>query len=80
MDTRPESRRRLIVWICLAAAAAGIVAVTVFGVPLRSLFLYAMIAACPLMHLFMGHGEHGHDQVDTSGADGGPRPAAPDKP
>jgi hypothetical protein len=78
VDTRSQSRRRLIVWICLAVAAAGIVAVTVFGVPLRSLFLYAMIAACPLMHLLMGHGAHGHDASGTAGAPGAP--SAPDKP
>jgi hypothetical protein len=80
MDIRPKSRRRLIVWGCLAAAAAGIVAVTVLGVPLRSLFLYAMIAACPLMHLFMGHGAHGHDGGEAASSSG--RSASPtlDKP
>lgn len=80
MDTRPKSSRTLILWICLALAGVALVAVTVFGLPLRSLFLYGVIAACPLMHLFMGHGAHGHDAGGTSQTSGSPMPAAPDKP
>jgi hypothetical protein len=53
-------KRNLVILGCLAAAAAAVTAVTAFGVPVRSVLLFGMIALCPLMHLFMGHGHGGH--------------------
>ena len=57
-----DGRRKLplIVLVCLAAAAGAVSAVVFFGVPVRSVLFFSMIAVCPLMHLFMGHGAHGH--------------------
>ncbi len=60
MDFRAGRKRNLIIMVCAVVAVAGLIAVTVFGVPARTLFLYGAFAACPLMHLFMGHGAHGH--------------------
>lgn len=80
MDTRPKSSRTLILWICLAMAGAAVVAATVFGMPLRSLLVYGLFAACPLMHLFMGHGAHARDGNETVPAGGRSASAAPDKP
>jgi hypothetical protein len=48
---------------------ADIGAVAVFGVPVRSLVFYGLVAVCPLMHLLMGHGSHEHS------AGGTPQPA-----
>ncbi|MCL5292661.1 MAG: DUF2933 domain-containing protein [Actinobacteria bacterium] len=59
-----QGKRRLavgayIVLIFIAALAA----VFVFKVPSGTLFYVGLIAICPLMHLFMGHG---HDPDDSS--------------
>lgn len=63
-----RSRRDPILLACLGVAAVAVVAVTIFGVPVRTLFFFGMLALCPLMHLFMGHGHgsHGHDASGTS--------------
>lgn len=61
-----KKKLRLILFACLAAVAAGVVAVTVFQVPARSLFFFSMIAVCPLMHVLMGHGAHGHGGAGAS--------------
>lgn len=67
-STRERKRNAMIV-AGLGIAAAAFVAVTVFGVPTRTLFFYGAIALCPLMHLFMhgshGHGAHEHDASGT---------------
>ncbi|MHB0975733.1 MAG: DUF2933 domain-containing protein [Candidatus Aquicultorales bacterium] len=57
-------RRNVVLAACVTAAAAMILAVTVFDVPVSSVFFFAMVALCPLMHLFMGHGAHGHQEAD----------------
>ncbi|OGK39058.1 hypothetical protein A3A74_08280 [Candidatus Roizmanbacteria bacterium RIFCSPLOWO2_01_FULL_35_13] len=44
--------------ICTVGIVAGLIAVTVFKIPLNSVFLFGVLLACPLMHFFMGHGEH----------------------
>lgn len=36
--------------------AAG--AIFFFKVPVSSILPYGLLLACPLLHLFMGHGEH----------------------
>jgi high-affinity Fe2+/Pb2+ permease len=80
MDNRPKISRTLVVWFCLALAGVAVVAVTLFGVPLRSLFLYGAIAACPLMHLFMAHGAHEHDGGEASQKAGRSAPSASENP
>ncbi len=52
-------------WLLPAAGGllvAAVLAVTVFGVSPGNLLVFAMVLACPLMHLFMmrGHGHGGH--------------------
>ena len=46
--------------ICLAVFAIAVIATTVFKVSIGNLFFFAIILACPLMHIFMmkGHGDH----------------------
>ncbi|MCL4417100.1 MAG: DUF2933 domain-containing protein [Patescibacteria group bacterium] len=46
--------------ICIAVFAITVVAITVFKVSIGNLFFFAVLLACPLMHLFMmkGHGDH----------------------
>lgn len=34
-----------------------------------ALLPFAFLAACPLMHMFMHHGHHGHDHGTSSKAD-----------
>lgn len=80
MDAKPVRKRNLIISACLGVVAVAIVAVTIFDVPIRSLFFYGMIALCPLMHLLMGHGSHGHDACETSQADEKAATSTPDKP
>ena len=52
-------------WWMMALCAVpmiGLVAVTVFQVPLSTLLLFGMVLVCPLMHVFMMRGlghEHG---------------------
>lgn len=71
----PSKRKRdLTVLVCLGVAGAAVIAVTLFKVPIRTIFLYGMIALCPLMHLFMGHGAHGHG-AHGQDAGGAPQPA-----
>ena len=48
------------------AAVAAVLAVTVFGVSLSNLLVFALVLACPLMMMLGGHGGHGghagHDE------------------
>ena len=46
--------------ICLAVFAIAVIAITVFKIPVGNLSFFAVLLACPLMHLFMmkGHGDH----------------------
>lgn len=69
------SRRNFAPVACLGVAGAAIVAVTVFKVPIGSVFFFGMIILCPLMHLFMGHGAHGHGASEASKRS--PKPVVP---
>jgi cytochrome c biogenesis protein CcdA len=48
----------LLMALCCLAPLAGIIAVTVFGVPLSGLFTIALVLLCPLMMVFMMGGGH----------------------
>jgi hypothetical protein len=48
------------------ALAILLVGLVVLGVPASTLFVAALVLACPLMMIFMMHGMHGGD-----GSDGG---------
>lgn len=54
--------------VCLAVFAIAIITVTVFKVSVGNLFFFAVLLACPLMHIFMmkGHGGHGHEGKDDT--------------
>ncbi len=50
------------VWLLPAAClliAGALAAVILFDVPASRLLLWALVLACPLSHLLMGHGGHG---------------------
>lgn len=44
--------------ICILGLAVAGIAFFIFKVPLNSILFFGLILACPLMHLFMGHGMH----------------------
>lgn len=69
------SRRNFALVACLGVAGAAIVAVTVFKVPISSVFFFGMIIVCPLMHLFMGHAAHRHGASESSKQP--PKPVVP---
>lgn len=52
--------------ICLSVFAAAIIAITVFKVSVENLFFFAVLLACPLMHIFM---MKGHGGIDPEGKD-----------
>jgi len=73
MDT--QGRRSILIVACLVAAGAAVVAVGLFHVPIRSLLFFGMIALCPLSHLLMGHGAHGHGGTSHADHYAGQEPA-----
>ncbi len=54
---------------CILAVGAVFIAVTVFKVPISSLFTFGVLLFCPLMHFFMmkGHSmdDHQNHNEDT---------------
>jgi hypothetical protein len=58
--TRP-TRRKLVV-----ALAVAVVALLAAGIPLTTSVLFAGLAACLGMHLFMGHGNGDHHAAEHS--------------
>jgi hypothetical protein len=69
-------KHALIMAACCLVPIAGIVLVSVFDIPLKSVFYFALILFCPLSHIlimkYMGQGEdhqhgntveHAHHQV-----------------
>lgn len=63
-----QMRTRMASWTLLLGAAA-VVAVVVFGIPVRSLFVFAAILACPISMLFMHGGHGGHGGREEHGGD-----------
>lgn len=45
--------------ICLLGIAIAIVAMYVFKIPVSSMLFIGFLLVCPLMHVFMMHGDHG---------------------
>lgn len=61
-------KHALIMVACCLIPIAGFALVSLFNIPLKSLFLFAMILICPLSHIlmmkFMVHGDgQQHGQV-----------------
>mgnify|MGYP001572797601 CR=1 FL=1 len=56
--------------ICLAVFAIAVIAITVFKVSMESLFFFAIILACPLMHIFMMKSHGGHEEKDDTKGNG----------
>lgn len=58
----------LLMAACCLIPIAGFALVSLFNIPLKSVFFYAMILICPLSHIlmmkFMGHGSE-HQHSDT---------------
>ncbi|MCL4366434.1 DUF2933 domain-containing protein [Patescibacteria group bacterium] len=54
--------------VCFAVFAIAIIAITVFKVSVGNLFFFAVLLACPLMHIFLmkGHGGHNHEGKDNT--------------
>lgn len=57
-----NKKHALIMVACCLVPIAGFALVSLFNIPLKSVFLFAMILFCPLSHLlmmkYMGHGDH----------------------
>ncbi len=47
-----------LVKICLLGVGLAVVAIFLFKLPFNSILFFGFLLACPLMHLFMGHGGH----------------------
>lgn len=47
--------------ICLIGIGLAAVAIFVFKLPVNSVLFFGFLLACPLLHVFMGHGQHGED-------------------
>lgn len=45
--------------LCVAGIILAAVALFVFKMPVNSVLFYAFLLACPFMHFFMMHGDHG---------------------
>lgn len=63
-----NKKHALIMIACCLIPIAGFALVSMFNIPLKSVFLFAMILFCPLSHLlmmkFMGH-DHDHQHRET---------------
>lgn len=55
--------------LCLAVFAIAAIAITVFKIPVGNLFFFAVLLACPLMHILMMKGMKGHGEHDQEGKD-----------
>ena len=51
--------------LCILVAATLVVGALAFGVPAPSLWTLALVAACPLMMIFMMRGMHGGGSNDA---------------
>ena len=69
------SRHALLMTLCCAIPLALIAAVTVLQIDLGTMGYWAILLLCPLMHLFMMRGMHGHD--DDRACPSEEEPAAP---
>lgn len=50
-----------IIWICVAVALMGLVAITIFKVPIGTVMFAGALLACPLLHIWMmKDGGHKH--------------------
>ena len=63
-----NKKHALIMVACCLIPIAGFALVSLFDIPLKSVFYFAMILFCPLSHLlmmkYMGHGaDHQHGEL-----------------
>ena len=63
-----NKKHALIMVACCLIPIAGFALVSLFDIPLKSVFYFAMILFCPLSHIlmmkFMGHGaDHQHGEA-----------------
>ena len=63
-----NKKHALIMVACCLVPIAGFALVSLFNIPLKSVFLFAMILLCPLSHIlmmkFMVHGDgHQHGEA-----------------
>ncbi len=56
--------------LCVVAMGAGAYLFLGRGSDAPS-YLFLVFLACPLMHVFMGHGSHGSTRADSSSGEGG---------
>jgi uncharacterized membrane protein len=59
-----NKKHALLMFICCLIPIAGFLLVSIFDIPLKSVFYFALILVCPLSHLlmmkYMGHDESHH--------------------
>ena len=72
MSTRDEASngvlaKRLKAAFLIFALIAAFFLLTEHRAHLMTLLPWLLLAACPLMHLFMHHGKHGHHGRDAQG-------------
>lgn len=49
--------------ICLIGVGLAAVAIFLFKLPINSVLFFGFLLACPLMHLFMNHGDDKHKSI-----------------
>lgn len=54
--------------LCTIPLAGGVLYLAAGG-NIGTLATFGLIAACPLMHLFMPHGDHKHDMMEKKGGE-----------
>ncbi|MHB1413799.1 MAG: DUF2933 domain-containing protein [Chloroflexota bacterium] len=80
MENKPStgiSRHALLMILCCAIPLALIAAVTVLQIDLGTVGYWAILLLCPLMHLFMMRGMHGHGDHQAGHTQENPTAASP---
>ncbi|MGE5619195.1 MAG: DUF2933 domain-containing protein [Sphingomonadaceae bacterium] len=64
MHQHSGNRHMMIMLLCCLIPMVAVFAVTILNIPLSSLATYALVALCPLLHIFMMKGMLGRGKQD----------------